>query len=326
MLRLLQSIFGNGNTKDGYPEAIVRNAIERTVDGTDPWLRAVTGYRKKLRPAVLRAMDYVLALVDELPPPVLMGIESYREDPLVKAFFISAEEMREIFGKDRSMTDFLRGPEAGAPMVTALLFMEKKENRIFGAEMADDRVMRDVPQVTVTFESHRLMDPAGNEGETRRRLKKRALDYLIRIALQRISAAKSERKDLERRNALLQAKLDVLRRGGWGFNEDTSSLDEDIAGLEENLRQIESQLSALGSDDRMLASYLDIIIDVLGHPEAHLIGGKETLIVDCMRIRREQASSNAPELALTTLCDSAGRCRVAQLISLPVEELRCIKG
>ncbi len=47
MLRLLQSIFGLGDTTGGYPEDMVRKAIERAVDGTDPWLRAISGYRKK---------------------------------------------------------------------------------------------------------------------------------------------------------------------------------------------------------------------------------------------------------------------------------------
>jgi hypothetical protein len=326
MLRLLHSIFGYGETKDGYPEDIVRKAIERAVDGTDPWLRAVSGYRKKLKPAVLRAMDHVVTLVDALPPPVIMSRESYRDDPRVKALFISTAEMREVFGKDRSLAEFLLGPKANSPLVTALLFMEKMENRILGVEMSGDTVMRDVPQVTVCFESHRLLDPAADEAETRLRLKRRAFDYLIRVALQRISAAKSERKDLERRNALVRAKLDVLRRAGWGFTEDESSPDDTIGGLEENLRHIEAHLSALGSDDRMLASYLDIVIGVLNRPEEHLRGGKETLIVDRMGIKREQVSSNATELTLSTLCDSAGRCRVSQLISLPCEELRGLRG
>jgi hypothetical protein len=326
MLRLLQSIFSYGEIKGGYSEDIVRRAIERAVDGTDPWLRAVSGYKKKLKPAVLRAMDHVVTLVDRLPPPVIISRESYRDDPRVKAFFISTKEMQEVFGKDRNLADFLRGSEAASHPVTALLFMEKKENRAFGVEMSGDTVMRDVPQVTVSFESHRLMDPAGTEEETRLRLKKRAFDYLIRVALQRISAVKSERKDLERRNVLLRAKIDLLRRGGWGFTEDQSSPADTISDLEENLRQIEAQLSALGSDDRMLGSYLDIVIDVLEKPEEHLRGGKETLIVDRMGIKREQASSNAPEMTITTLCDSAGRCRVTQMISLPGEELQFIRG
>jgi hypothetical protein len=204
--------------------------------------------------------------------------------------------------------------------------MEKMETRSLGVELSGDTVLRDVPRVTVSFESHRLLDPAGDEGETRLRLKRRAFDYLIRVALQRISAVKSERKDLERRNALIRSKLDVLRRAGWGFTEDKSSPDDTIGGLEENLHHIEANLSALGSDDHMLASYLDIVIGVLDRPEEHLRGGKETLIIDRMGIKREQVSSNAPELTISTLCDSAGRCRVLQLVSLPCEELRGLRG
>jgi hypothetical protein len=52
MLRLLHSIFGS-EQKGSYPESLVREAIERAVEGTDPWLRGVSGYRRKLRPAVM---------------------------------------------------------------------------------------------------------------------------------------------------------------------------------------------------------------------------------------------------------------------------------
>ena len=46
MLRLFQSIFGKSATKGSYPESLVKAAIERAVDGTDPWIRAVSGYKK----------------------------------------------------------------------------------------------------------------------------------------------------------------------------------------------------------------------------------------------------------------------------------------
>lgn len=326
MLRLLQSIFGHGETNSTYPENLVRTAIERVVDGTDPWLRAVSGYKKKLRPAVLNAMDHVVALVEGLPPPVTLSSESNGNVPLLRAFFISTEKMRETLQKDRNLNAFLQAPGTGTQPVTALLLMEKTETRSLGVEMDGDRLMRDVPRTTVSFDSHRLLDPAVSERETRIQLKKRAFDYLIRIALQRISAAKSERKDLEQRNTLLRAKIDVLRRGGWGFNGETTAHEEDVGGLEENLRRIEADLLALGSDDRMLESYLNIARDVLERPEEHLVGGKETLIVDSMGIKRDKATGIESELTLTTLCDSTGRCRVAQLFTLPDRILQFIRN
>jgi hypothetical protein len=321
MLRLLQSIFGYGETNGAYPEAIVMKAIERAVDGTDPWLRAVPGYKKKLKPSVLRAIDYVVSLVDALPPPLALGTACYGEDPRLKAFFISPAEMRKILRSDRSMAGFLRGPDAGSPQVTALLYMERTETRTFGVELSGDAVVRDVPLVTVTFESHRLMDPAGNEAETRLRLKKRAFDYLVRVALQRITMAKSERKELERRGALLQAKLDMLRRGGWGFDGPGCAEGEDVNGLEERLQQVESQLLGLEVGD-MLDSYLNIVIEVLGQPEQHLRGGQENLVLDRMGIRRDPATSNTVELALPTLRNAQGGTGVVLLVAVPGEELR----
>ena len=71
MLKLFQSMFRPGADKLGtYPEDLIERAVERAVDGTDRRLRAVSGYKKSLRPAVIRAIDHVVALVDALPPPL----------------------------------------------------------------------------------------------------------------------------------------------------------------------------------------------------------------------------------------------------------------
>ena len=272
MLRLLQSIFGGGEVKGGYPESIVKMAIERAVDGTDPWLRTVSGYKKKLRPAVIRAIDHVIALVDGLPPPIPVDLQCRGDDPLLKALFISLDEMRKVFGTDRMLTGFLRGAAVVPEKVFALLAMEMNEKVILGAELSGDIVVRDVPQLTVSFEGHRLIDPSGDQEETRRLLMRRAYDNLIKCALKRITMMKTERKYLERRHALLQSKLAILERGGWRFEGTGPADSSDIPGLEEQIGQIESQLLEIGGDDRMLEVYLDIVIEVLGRPEEHLWG------------------------------------------------------
>jgi hypothetical protein len=321
MLRFLQSIFGNV-TKGRYPESLVNEAIERAVDGTDPWLRGVSGYKKKLRPAVLRAIDHVVALVEGLPPPLPAGLASYGDEPRLKAFFISTNEMRKVLGSDRNLAEFLKGPGSALPQVIALLAMEKREGVTLGAELAGEIVMRDVPQVTVTFESHRLIDPSGSEIETRRQLMRRAFDHLLSLALRRLTVVKTERKDLERRRLLLQSKLNLLQRGGWGFDEASGAGGLDVTGLEERLGQIEAELQQLGGDDRTLNVYLDIVIDVLGRPDEHLWSGQETLIVDRLGIKRNEAAYDAPELTLDVLWNAEGRSLVASLVTLSGEELR----
>jgi hypothetical protein len=218
MLSFLHSIFGNAPTPGGYPESLVKAAIERAVDGTDPGLRAVTGYKRRLRPAVLHAIDYVVALVDGMAPPISLAPDSYRDNPLLRDFFISGDEVRELITGDRNLADFLSGQTVASLHVTALLALEKHQKVILGAELSGDIVLRDVPQTTVSFEAGHLLDPTASEQETRRQLKRRAYDHLLSIALKCISIVKTERDELERHRALLQSKLNLLQRGGWGFD------------------------------------------------------------------------------------------------------------
>ena len=71
MFKLFQSLFSAERTAVGaWPEELVQEAIERAVDGTDPRLRAISGYRKRLREPVIRAIDHVVRVVNELPAPI----------------------------------------------------------------------------------------------------------------------------------------------------------------------------------------------------------------------------------------------------------------
>jgi hypothetical protein len=323
MLRLLQSLFG-GAKVGNYPESLVKEAIERAVDGTDPWLRGVSGYRKKLRPSVVKAIDHVVALVDALPPATPVSLDSYSNEPLLQTCFMTRAEMQKVFGRDRDLAAYLKGAGSAVPQVVALLAMEKQESVTLGAELSGEIIIRDVPQATVTFEFRRLLDPAATEAETRRNLMRRAFDHLLSLALRRISAVKTERETLERHRSLLQSKLDLLQRAGWGFDDKGPGERLDIPALEGNLSQIEGHLLELGGDDRMLEVYLDIVSDVLGRPEEHLWSKREIIIVDRMGIRRTETAPDAPELTLDEFCNAEGRSLVMSLIALSGDELRGI--
>jgi hypothetical protein len=321
VLRLLQSIFGN--YKGGsYPEALVREAIERAVEATDPWLRAVSGYRKKLRTAVIRAMDHVVALVDGLPPPVSLDPANYADDLRLKSLFISSDEMNRFLAGDRSLAQFISGPGCGVSRVVALLAMEKQEQVTLTEDHSGDVVIRDVRQVIVTFDGHRFIDPSTDEGETRRLLRRRAYDQLLGLALKRLTNVKSERVELEQRRALLQNKLNLLEREGWGFDQADPTGKPGVAEVEERIGEIEAQLKELGGDDRMLARYLEIVADLLGRPEEHFWARNETIFVGRMGIKRSEAAKDASELTYSELHNAEGRSMVVMLVSLPGEELK----
>jgi hypothetical protein len=316
MLKLLQSIFGSGFAGSNYSQSMVKAAIEHSVDFTDPLIRLVTGYKKKLRPAVIRALDYVGALVDAMPLPVMLDRKGYDNDPRLRTYFISFDDMQKIIDGDQNLRNYRREHDEPLPRVYALMVMDKQERAILGVELSGDIVMHGVPQVTVSFDSHQFIDPCGDENETRLQLKHRALDHLLSLALRRITVVKTERVTLKRDRALLRSKLDLLQRTGLGFSKAKTDEQIGIADAEELLKKIEAELIELG-DDRISEVYLDIVIDVLSRPEKHFWRRKEKMIIDRMCIKRSVATDDVPEVTLDVICDSEGAESVVSLVSLP---------
>ena len=315
MLKLF-SLFGYGCTTSNYSESILKAAIEHAIDRTDPWIRAVPGYKKKLRSAVIRALDHVEALVDDLPQPIILDQGSFASDPKLQTYFISFDNIQNIIGNDIILRNYLREREDPLPTVYAMTVMDKQEKRILGMELSGNSVMRDVPQVTVSFNAHHFIDPSENQDQTRLQIKQRALDHLLVLALRHISVVETDRATLKQYRTLLRSKHNLIRRCGLGFS--TIPIDEhiEVADVEKSLDEIETGLTKLGGDDRVLEFHLDIVCDILTHPEKHLWSRKEKLIVDRMFIKQSVITNDAPEITLDMIDDSAGAEVVVSLVSL----------
>lgn len=318
MLRLFQSIFATGAPERGrYPEELIHRAIERAVDGTDPRLRALPRYQKPLRAAVIHAIDHVVGLVEQLPPPTEISRQRYGTDPQLCAFFASVEHMQEIFGTDQALSDFLAGLEDPvSEQVIALLVTEKQERHVFGMDLEGEILRRDVAQVTVNFTGHRLLDPTSTEEETRRLLKRRAFDHLLSLALRRIVSARMQRAGLEEQRTLLRRKLKILQDGRWGFEESGRGKRPNVAELEAKLKENEAQLLGLGTDGGTLKAHLDTLIDVLSQAEAGLWPTRVSLIVDRLGVKREQDAVGTLQLDLDELRNVTGRAAIVRLVSL----------
>ncbi|MGF1612854.1 MAG: hypothetical protein ACFCVA_02805 [Gammaproteobacteria bacterium] len=316
MFRLFQSIFApDASTGGRYPDELIHRAIERAVDGTDPRLRALPRYHKPLRAAVIHAIDHVVNLVEQLPPPAEISRQRYGTDPHLCAFFASVEHMQEVFGTDLALSDFLATAEGSvAEQVVALLVMEKQERHVFGMDLEGGMLRRDVPQVTVNFADHRLLDPASTETETRRLLKRRAFDHLLSLALRRIVDARLQRAGLEEQRTLLRRKLKALQDSRWGFEEADPGKGPDVAELEAQLAAIEAQLLGLSADGGTLKAHLDILVDVLGRAEEGLWATHVSLIVDRLGVKREQHAAGTLQLDLDELRNTTGRTAIVRLV------------
>lgn len=315
MLQLFQSIFGTGDDTP-YPDELIKRAIERAVDGTDPRLRALPGYRKKLRAAVVHAIDHVVAMVDSLPLPLELSRSDFTSNPELIAYFASFTHAQEILDLDPVLNEWRAVPGHTGENIVALLLMEQAERQTFGIALEDDMLHRDVAQTTVSFGGQRLVDPANTEQDARRLLKRRAFDHLLTLVLARIVAAHSERNELEHERYLLRRKSTALAAGRWGFDANTGT-PPDPDNLQQQLADIDSQLKALGGGAGLLKVHLDYLVEVLSQAKQHFWSEPGSLIVDRMGVKQAQASARAPEITLTVLRNAAGRRLVARLVKIP---------
>lgn len=315
MLGMLQSIFRRNHTGP-YPESLVRAAIEQAVDETDSCLRGVAGYRRKLRPVVIKALDQVMALVDGLEEPIRVDRAAFGQDSRLKLFFASAEHMTRVFEQDAILAA-LRSPGGGEPRsIYALLLMDYREQSTFGTASQGNILLKDVPQVAVDFSNHRLLDPTWEAEETLCLLRQRAYNHLLQIALNRIAMHRDKRAGLERRRTLLQAKARVSERATRGFSVSALSTPMDCSVLRKQADEIEGELEQLGCDTKADRTHFKLVVDVLSRPEAHLWSEPLRLTVDPMGIKRSPDTPGAKTLTFTRLHNARGQSAVASLVKI----------
>lgn len=309
MRSLFKSIFGTEAVEAGaYSGELIARAIERAVEATDPRLRAVSGYRRRLRPAVIHAIDYVVALAKDMKPPVELTRRSYASDPRVTAVFASVEHMREVLARDPALSAFRCRPGgAAAARVYALLVMEKHEKKVLGMELHGDVVQREVAQVSVNFGNHRLVDPAADLDELRRLLMRRAFDSLLTVALARITEADALRAGLKRQRDVLRRKLKLLGSGQWGFEAGAPDTATEPAALEAQLAAIEERLHKLAPDSETLSAHLEALVEALRAPSTQIWGARVPCVVDRMGIRREHPGASDLAFELGELRSASGQ-------------------
>ncbi len=314
VLKLFANIFGqsdDGGSK--LPESVVKEAIERAVDVTDPRVRIDSGYAKALRKPVIHAVEYVIELVDGFPEPIAASKQALTDNPAFAALFYSEARMEQIIERDAALREFRAANPLTTAPVTALLVAQKTEKHGFGTAQVGDQVLSDVPRTTVSFDQHRLLEPAVGEQETRRLLMRRAFDHLLSIALSHITERKEERENLTSRKALLRSKLDIMRRGG-GFAQHTGALEQ--SQLQTRLEEIDVQLSELGSAEDTLSDNLAIIATVLAEAERHLWSEDKVLCLDKLYVLHDKPEPSAPPTVFKELHNSEGLQVTVLMISI----------
>lgn len=277
--------------------ATVQEAVERVIDGTEPRLRLVPGYRRKLQQATATALDYVNDLVDQIPPVLEVTPATFVSDPQVNAFFATPDDLRDIFSQSPELRAFFDEiANSDATEGYALLCTTEYEKTLLGTELNGDILRRDVMQTAVYFSEHKVMSPAASEADVRRGLKQCIFDALVIHALRHIANLKSKRRGLEDQRRILHARLRARQAQGNGLTRLLASAYPEAGAqqhLEQQLAETEQKLAQMPASLDVLGDYLNEVRKILAEPQAFIRLRLVTFNLDRMGIKVDNSSSQA---------------------------------
>lgn len=315
MLKIFEQIFrSEAKSAQGYSDELIKRATERALDATDPRVRILSAYAKQMRAAVIHAIDSVVQLIDALSAPVPMSRADWSAQAIMSTMFASSDGLNNAVRSNPACKDFAAANPTIAAPVSALLLAKHSRKNTYGYDLIGDQSVSDVPLTVVSFDEHRLIGLATNETETRRLLKLRTFDYLLMLALEKITAVKEQRQDLISRKKILKAKLDILGRSSGNLLEETRATDKEA--LQKKMDLVEAELTNVGADDTVLQRHLDIIIETLATADQQLRLEKQTLYIDNMHYLRAADHPKATAIPLQLLHDANAHERAVQLVML----------
>ena len=275
--------------------------VEAVVDAVDPRLRTMSGYARRMAPAVTRAIVHLRELGPLLPDPIALSRGAWADDSLLNAAFATADDVSLLLGRSPELTGFLEG-NSGTADAYALLGMLKTEREVFAPGLVDGALQQDVAQTTVSFSQHKLICAAGDLEACRREVGVRILHRLAALALQRITELERTAVELEQRKALLHAKLRLLHLRSDGLEQ----LAQGQGGVAAQISSIERELKTTLDDyletkasAQTLEARLYQIEAIFGAPAEHVRLDRVPLRVS--RLGYKVAAGSAEPAAELTL-------------------------
>lgn len=289
--KLLGALTGKYERLD---EQDIERAIDIILEETDPRLRLVRGYKRKLRKPVIRSLVYVNRLVARIPGAFEINRRNFGSNPQVNALFGSADDIDDLVSRSRALKKYFdEYPERDVAYTT--LVMTRTEKNVLGVELSGDMMKRDVAKVAVNFTGHRLVICGSSESELRDSLRWRGIHNLAIIALENIAHLKMKTSELEKQRLLLKIKLRDLQAQHRGLDALSVAGSEDFEGKQELSRrqnETEQQLKEARTHLGTLEDYLVQVRQVFNHPSRYLRLKPGCVRVDRMGIKIEKKASD----------------------------------
>ncbi len=314
--------------RDRQRATTIDEAIEHLVDGVDPKIRLVIGYKKKLWPAVDKALIYIAWLVDTIPGPVECGRKAFANDPLVNAVFATAADVQKTFSQSEAVRAFFDDAmNVNVDECFALMCMEKEEHTGFGMELEGDFVKKDVPQVSVNFFAHSIMAPAATEKEVRSGLKQCIFDALISNIFETVMANHLREAGTDEYRKLLDRRYQANQAWGQELTDLILSIRSDAISAkatskpdDEAIEQVENGSSE--NQQQTPADRLSRVVEILTHPETIVRLNHIKMNLSRMGIKVKQGSGlPANIIEFTEIAISTVWRRIIVLVRFPRKEM-----
>ncbi|PID42049.1 MAG: hypothetical protein CSB48_12345 [Proteobacteria bacterium] len=177
-----------------------KKLIEEVVEGSDKRIRAVSGYADKLRTCSCSLFHYVCQLAERLPAPICLNEDAFNHEPLINSLFVNQHDITRFLGNQSTLRDYFQNRHHDFPLtVFGFLTADKQEKKRLGTGIVDDRVVRDVVQVTVNFSGHSLNSPCSSREDDLSNLK----HFMFNLVLQH---ARQEMRNQKRKESIRKDK------------------------------------------------------------------------------------------------------------------------
>jgi len=255
-------------------QKLLSRAVDAVVAGTDPRIRAIGGYRKKLCPAIRTSVRYVEHIVAQIPGPEPLAPSQYGTNPTIHACFSSVSDLRDLLAATPDLHPGSDASSAGQrKFVYAFLAMERQEKQVFAPAMVNGMLRHDVAQTLVSFANRRVVAVARSGHFARRALMRMAFDDLIASALDHLAEQQQRQQSSSRRSEIQRMRLQALRRKREGLGDlmaGSSKHDHEIGKLEKGLQQRDTAANEPPRAVHTLEDYLDQVVEVFSRPEQYL--------------------------------------------------------
>ena len=235
MWSTIQSWFASKPKISADDEAL----IERLVDIAHPHIRLARNYQSRLVSYIGWAHAHATALATQLPAPIALTVENWRENRTLQLLFATPDRMSEIVGNDTELqTWFATWPLADLAYVG--LIADAHEKTRYGASEVDGQIRQDVPQKILIFSNHRIGIPAESADALVQLGALRILDTVANQAQLAIAHLENKKKQID--DELINART-MLRMYGNTPSAAQAAQKERIKTLTDELQSIHNLLN-----------------------------------------------------------------------------------